>query len=180
VRLILCFSLAVAALAQNPLPPGLEPTWDMGVVLQEVGKDTARLMPLLDQVTPEKWFPGGSETYAAQLKSAKDQTRAISTEASLLAKNPEKLSAGLQLYFRFEGLEIMIGSLEDATRRYQNVALAQSLTATFAETGANRDRFRSYLIRLAAEREQQFEVMDQEAQRCRAMLLATPPTQRKK
>jgi len=155
----------------------------MGVVLQEIGKDTGHLLPLLDQVTPEKWFQnGGSETYAAQLQSAKEQTRAISTEAAQLAKNPEKLSAGLQLYFRFEGLEILVGSLEDATRRYQTPALAQQLAARFAESGANRGRFRTYLIRLAAEREQQFEVMDQEAQRCRAMLLSTPPatTQRKK
>jgi hypothetical protein len=117
---------------------------------------------------------GASDTYVAQLQSSRDQTLAIATEAKGLARNPEKLSAGLQLFFRFQGLESMLLSLEDAARRYQNSQVAQTLASTFAEGGANRDRFRNYIVSLAAEREHQFEVMDQEAQRCRASLMAPP------
>ena len=68
----------------------------------------------------------------------------------------------------------MITSLQEGARKYQPQA-AQSLAAVYGEGGANRDRFRSYIVSLAAEREQQFEVMDREAQRCRATLMATPP-----
>ena len=155
----------------------------MAVVLQEIGKDAARLIPALDQVNASAWISrGASDTYAAQLQSSKDQARAISTEAAALARNPEKLSAGLQLFFRLEGLETMLASVEEGVRKYQNSGLAQTLASTFADSGANRERFRNYLVRLAAEREQQFELMDQEAQRCRAALVSAPPktTQRKK
>ena len=69
-----------------------------------------------------------------------------------------------------------LASLEDAIRKYQNPQLAQQLAAVNAENGANRERFRAYIVNLAAEREEQFAVMDREAQRCRSALLpAVPP-----
>jgi hypothetical protein len=182
VRLILCSLFAVAAFAQNA-PQGLEPTWDMAAIMDQLGKDTARLQPLLDQVNADGWAQkGASETYRAQLQSSKDQARAIVTEAAALTRNPEKLSGALQLYFRFEGLETMLGSLEEAARRYQDARIAQDLAQTFAISGANRERLRNYVVNLAADRERQFEIMDQEAQRCRGTLMTPPPktTVRKK
>jgi len=155
----------------------------MTVVLDQISKDTARLQPVLDQIAAPSWVDkGASETYVSQLQSSKDQAQAITTEAKALARNPEKLSAGLQLLFRFQGLENLLQSLEDAARRYQSAETAQTLSATFADSSANRDRFRIYLVNLAAEREHQFAVMDEEAQRCRALLMTPAPktTVRKK
>lgn len=183
MRLIFCGLLAVAAFAQTSSPAGLEPSWDAGVIIEQIGKDIARLLPLLDQVNASEWSSrGASDTYAAQLQSSKDQARAASAEAAALAKNPEKLSSGLQLFFRLEGLETMLASVEEGARKYQTGSMAQTLASTFAESGANRERFRNYLVNLAADREHQFQVMDQEAQRCRVLLTAPPPksTVRKK
>jgi hypothetical protein len=62
-------------------------------------------------------------------------------------------------------------------RKYQNPAVAEMLAGLIADTSADRDKLRQYLVDLAADREQQFRVMDQEAQRCRAVLshgTATP------
>ena len=131
-------------------------------------------MPLLDQIDVKSWIAkGASETYAQQLQSSKDQARALADGARALSRNPEKLSASLELLFRIEGLESMLASLEDGIRKYQNPQLAQQLAAANAENGANRERFRRYIVNLAADREQQFEVMDREAQRCRTV--APPP-----
>jgi len=48
------------------------------------------------------------------------------------------------------------------------------------ETLASRDRLRHYVVELAAIKEQEFAIMDQEAQRCRAMLSRQPaPAPRK-
>ena len=155
----------------------------MAVVIDQMGKDIARLLPALGEVNVPAWVEkGASDTYIEQLQSSKDQARAIASEAAALARNPEKLSIGLRLFFRFQGLETMLASIEDATRRYQSPQLAQTLAATFADSGANRERFRNYLVALAGDRERQFEIMDQEAQRCRATLMAPPPktTVRKK
>jgi hypothetical protein len=125
--------------------------------------------------------PGASETYAGQLESSKDQAKALADGARALARNPEKLSASLELFFRIEGLENMLESLVDALRKYQGQQAAQQLAIAGAEGGANRERLRRYIVNLAAQREQQFEAMDREAQRCRGVLAQPgPPTSGRK
>jgi hypothetical protein len=179
VRLII-FLCAAAAYAQapssQPSASGLEPTWDIAVVLREIGAHAGRLLPVLDQLDAPAWVAkGASDTYVAQLESSRQQTHALSDEAAALARNPEKLSGALQLFFRMEALENMLNSLQEGARKYQSPQVAQSLAALFGEGGANRERLRGYIVNLAAEREQQFAVMDREAQRCRASLMAPAP-----
>ena len=166
-------------------PAGLEPDWDIGVILREMSAHAGRLLPVLDRIDVKAWFEkGASDTYAAQLQSSKDQARAFADGARDLARDPEKLSASLELLFRIQGLETMLGSLEEGIRKYQDPAVAQTLASLAAENGANRDRFQRYIVNLAAEREQQFQVMDREAQRCRGILTvkpaASPNSERKK
>jgi hypothetical protein len=186
VRLTL-FLCAVAAYAQTQTPTnpaaGLEPDWDVAVILQEIGANAARLAPELDRVDAGSWASkGASETYVEQLSSSKQQVRALADGANALARNPEKLSASLELFFRIEGLDTMLGSLEEGIRKYGTSQAAQAIAGVYAEGAVNRERFRHYIVNLAADREKQFEVMDREAQRCRATLMAPVPktTGRKK
>ena len=163
---------------------GLEPAWDIAVILDEIGANATRLLPELDKLETKSWVAkGASDTYAAQWQSCREQTQALADGAHALAKNPEHLSQALELFFRIEYLDRALGSVEEGARRYQNPASAQSVATVYAEGGANRERLRRYIVNLAADRERQFEVMDKEAQRCRATLMApTPPktTGRKK
>jgi hypothetical protein len=198
VRLIVCLPtcayllslsfatlLSFAAVAQTPSPQtpspqgatsGLEPAWDIAKVLGEIGVNEDRILPALERIDAKSWVAkGASETYEAQLDSSKQQVRAAADGAKALARNPEKLSASLELLFRLQGLETMLSSIGEGTRRYQGPQAAQALAQVYAEGGANRERFRQYIVNLAAEREQQFEVMDREAQQCRATLMAPPP-----
>ena len=177
---LIAFLCAAAAYAQAPssTPPtaGLEPAWDIAVVLQEIGAHAGRLLPVLDQLDVPAWVAkGASDTYLAQLESSRQQTHALADEAATLARNPDRLSVALQLFFRMEALENMIESLEQGARRYQAPQIAQSLAALFGEGGVNREHLRGYIVNLAAEREHQFEVMDREAQRCRGTLMAPAP-----
>jgi len=141
-----------------------------------MGDHAARLLPVLDRIDVKPWIAkGASETYGDQLQSSKDQAKALAGGARALSRNPEKLSASLELFFRIEGLETMLASLEDGIRKYQDPQLARQLVAVNAENGANRERFRRYIVNLAADREDRFEVMDREAQRCRTTLTPTVP-----
>jgi ABC-type transporter Mla subunit MlaD len=174
----LWISFTVFLHAQAPASPqsGLLPDWDIRVVLEEMSAHAGRLQPKLDQIDAQSWVAkGASDTYQAQLQSSKDQARAIAGGAKALAQNPEKLSSCLELYFRISGLDDMLASLQDGIRRYQDPALAQSLAALAAENGANRNRFQTYIVNLATQREQECAVMDQEAQRCRAVMATQPP-----
>jgi hypothetical protein len=174
----LLVSLATLLQAQAPASPqaGLVPDWDIRAILEEISAHAGRLQPLLEQIDAKAWVAkGASETYAAQLRSCKEQAQAIADGAKALAKYPEKLSASLELYFRIDGLEDMLASLGDGARRYQDSALAQKLAATVAENGANRNRLQTYIVNLATQRELECAVMDQEAQRCRGILATQPP-----
>jgi hypothetical protein len=178
VRLtVLLLAIAASAGAQSTeTPAGLEPSWDIAVVLEEIGANAERLLTMLDRLDTPSWvLKGASETFTAQLESSKQQMRAVAGETAALARNPDKLSAALQLFFRMQGLETMIHSLEGGAQKYQSSQVAQALASMYGEGGANRERLRGYIVSLAAQRERQFEVMDREAQRCRGTLVAPAP-----
>jgi hypothetical protein len=174
---------AFSARAQSPpqQSAGLESDWDIAAVLREVSAHAARLLPLLDRADAGQWAAKGAPAaYAAQLQSSKEQAQALADDAKALAANPETLSAELQVLFREQGLETLLNSIAEAMRKYQNPAAAQELIAMAAESGANRDRLEEYVVNLASEREKEYQVMDKEAQRCRAVVLAPPPVKKKK
>jgi hypothetical protein len=154
----------------------------MAPVLQEMAAHARRLQPVLEKMDVNAWVQkGASDTYVTQRQSAKEQALALALEASALSKNPEKLSAALQVLFRLQSLETMMGSLGEGARRYQGARDAQELAMVVAQSGSGRDRLQRYIVNLAAEREQDLEVMDREAQRCRGILTQAPPrTPRKK
>jgi hypothetical protein len=185
LRGLLVLACVVALDAQTPASPpppaGMETSWEIAPVLQEISAHAARLLPALDRIDAPAWVrKGASDTYTAQLESSKQQARALTAEAKALAANPEKLSASLTVLFRIQGLDTMLASLEEGARRYQGPADAQALAALAAENGANRERLQHYIVNLAAEREQDLKVMDEEAQRCRGILTQAPPKGRKK
>jgi len=173
---LFCAAAALLYSQTSGTTAGLEPAWDIAVVLDEVGVNAARLLPELDKLDPKSWVAkGASETYEEQWQSSREQARALADGAKALARNPERLAPSLELYFRIEGLERMLESIEAGARKYQATAASQAVEIVYAEGGAYRERFRRYILNLASERERQFEVMDKEAQRCRATLMAPVP-----
>ena len=179
--------LACAATVGSQTAPVSRPTsnlenpWEIKPVLEAIAAHAARLETALNHLDAQMWVAkGASDTYTAQLESSKLQARAVGTEAYGLTVNPEKLSIALQVLFRVQGLETMVASLEEAVRRYQSPEDARNLVRLMAEGGANRSRLQQYVVNLAAEREQDLVVMDQEAQRCRALVTQPPPAPRRK
>jgi hypothetical protein len=173
------FALACAPLlsAQNGTPPaGLMADWEIAPVMREIGAHASRLAPLLDRIDVKSWIEkGASDTYAAQLQTAKEQVNAVAGAARAAAANPSQLSGALDLLFRVQAVDTLLKSIEEGLSRYQKPADAQELARLHGENGANRERLQSYVLNLAAEREKEFRAMDQEAQRCRGVLTQTPP-----
>ena len=185
LKALALFTCAVALSAQAPpqtQTPGLETDWDIAVTLREISAHANRLLPMLERIDARTWVEkGASDTYLAQLQSSKVQTRAIAESAKMLADEPQRLSVSLELFFRLEGLENMLTSLQEGMRKYQSPGDAQELARVEAENGASRDRFQRYIVDLASARERDLQVMDREAQRCRAIVTqATPKPGRKK
>jgi hypothetical protein len=180
LRGLILISCAAALFAQAPpaskAPAGLESDWEIAAVMRQIGDNAGRMLPLLDQVDAKAWVrKGASDTYLAQLESSREQARAAVAGANALAQNPEKLSATLELFFRVQALESMLASLAEGVRKYQGPNAATGINKVIAESSGNRNRLQQYMVNLAAEREQELQVMDREAQRCRA-IVTLPPT----
>jgi hypothetical protein len=178
---VLCWAAALCG--QTPPQPlaGLETSWEIAPVIQDLGAHVGRLVPALDRVDVRAWVDrGASETYLEQLQSSREQARAVEDDSESLAHNPERLAGGISLLFRLEGLDLMLLSLEDGMRKYQSPRDAEALASLRAQAGPSRDRFERYLVQLAAEQEQQLRVMDEEAQRCRALVTAPNTAGKKK
>ncbi len=161
---------------------GVASEWDARKLIDAFSAQAEHLKPLLDQVQPSGWASkGASETYVAQWNTTEAQIKYLISSSEAFSRQPERLPLGLDTYFRMVAVESTLGSLTEGVRKYQNPALASIMQEVIAETSTNRDRLRQYLQDLATQKEQEFEVADREAQRCRASLLRQPaPNKAKK
>jgi hypothetical protein len=153
----------------------LPPEWEIRASLTSLVEQTQRLKPMLEAAKPEQWpQEGAPSTYQAQWKSIMAEIDYIGRSAGELAGEPERLTLSLNTYFRMQSLDSMLNSLNEGIRKYQNPALADLISGAMTASAAQREKLRQYIVQLAAAKEQQFRVMDQEAQRCRAMLSRQP------
>jgi hypothetical protein len=172
-------SFILPAFAQtSPAAPnaGVATPWDTAPMVAALATQAARLKPILDQLTPKEWVAKGApDAYLAQWKGAEDELVFLRDSATALEKQPEKLTLALDTYFRLQSLELRLNSLVEGVRNYQNPAVGDLLVGVAAENSANRDKLRQYITDLAASKEQEFEVADKEAQRCRGVLTKQTP-----
>ena len=138
-----------------------------------------RLKPILDQLTPQEWVSKGApDTYVTQWRGAQDELGYLVNSVSSLEKQPDRLTVALDAYFRVQSLADRLNSLVDGVRKYQNPAVGDLLVGVAGENATNRDKLRQYVTDLAANKEEEFQVVDKEAQRCRGVVNA-PPSARK-
>ena len=154
---------------------GVQAGWDVNQTLDALSAQANRLKPILAQLTPQQWISKGApDTYVKQWKSSQDELGYLVDTAKNLEKQPERLTIALETYFRMQSLEMQLRSLADGVRTYQNPAVGDLLIGVLAENSSNRDKLRQYITDLALTKEQEFKVVDQEAQRCRGVLSHQP------
>ncbi|MBI4875376.1 MAG: hypothetical protein HY822_12150 [Acidobacteria bacterium] len=173
-RLVWGFFFAAGCVAW-PQPAGLPPEWEVRKMLAELSALAQRFQPILDQLNPRSWVAAGApETYVTQVASTKKEVGYLVATGKALAERPEKLSLALETLFRMQAIEAFLRSLSEGVRRYQNPALADLLDGVMGETLGSRERLRQYVVELAAVKEDELAVMNQEAQRCRAAISRQP------
>lgn len=172
--LLILFSTIVSPLLTNQgfaqSNGGLMTPWDFKRTIENLTQYSKRLNPLLDQVKPGEWkdAPAG---YALQQKLVKTQLESIAILTQNLARDPERLPVVLDLFFRYENFEITLASLLEGVRRYQNPAVADLITGLRNENSPARQSLKDYMVDLATTKDQELRIADQEAQRCRGLLL---------
>jgi hypothetical protein len=174
----LVFAASIAS-GQTAQPSGVSSEWDVRKLLDSLDLEAQHLKPVVDQVKPESWAAkGASTTYVTQWKAAEAELRYFLSSSEALSRQPEKLTLALDTYFRMQALESTVSSVMEGVRKYQNPALANLMQTVLGENNANRDRLRQYVQDLAAQKEQELQVADKEAQRCRDTLLRQPASRK--
>jgi hypothetical protein len=159
---------------------GIAPEWEIRKTLATISSDLKRISPIFEQLRPAEWVKAGaSETYTQQLKSTQEQLDGARIVIGSLSRTPEKLGVAVDAYFRLETLEMMLGSLGDGLRRYQNPALADLLAGTWADGSGSRMELRKYVHDLASVKDDELAVMDREAQACRTQNVRRPAARKK-
>lgn len=148
---------------------GVPPEWEVRQDLAGMAERIQRFKPILDQVKPQSW-QGAPGAYVDQGKRVNAEIDYLIASTRALAAQPEKLTAALTTYFRMQSLDLMLRSYAEGIRKYQNPALAELLQGALSSSAADREKLRQYVVDLAAFKEQQFRVADQEAQQCRGVL----------
>ena len=170
--LLLCsFSLLNA---QQPAA-GVSPEWDVKKDMTALAAQIRQLQPMVDKIKPETWIAKGApSTYVKQMASLQTGMQYLLGSSEALARQPERLTAALDAYFRMQYVEVLINSLREGLRKYQSPDLAEILNGLVTESSNNKEKLRTHIVDLAALREQELAVIDQEAQRCRGMLSRMP------
>jgi hypothetical protein len=166
-----------AAIAQNSFAQTSASAADPQTleIFDGMSKHAARIEPMLRQLKPAEWVAKGApDAYVAQWNSALVEIQGIQTDMSSLLQHPDHMVDAMKALFRVESSHQLLGSLMGGLRRYQNPALADLIESVAAEDHRDIERLQAYLLDLAGTKEQQFELVDKEAQRCRGMLSRQP------
>ena len=165
--LLLCFALVSISL-WGQAAPSVPAPWDVSKSVTDLAAQVAKLKPVLAQLTPQAWVEQGAPAaYVAQWQSAQQELDYLDQTARALEKQPEKMTAALDLYFRLQAVEWRLTSLAEGARKYQSPAAGEQIAEAVGVHATKRDQLREYITDLAAQNEQQLAVMDREAQRCR-------------
>ncbi len=175
---VLTCLMFVSALASAQTPAGgVASEWDVRKLLDSLGLQAQHVKPIIDQVKPEAWVAKGApQAYVTQWTTAQAELRYLLSSSDALSKQPERLTLALETYFRMQALESTLISVTEGIRKYQNPALADLMQSVVSENSVNADKLRQYIQDLATQKEQEFQIADREAQRCREILVKQPAT----
>jgi len=174
--LLTCLVFAcVVASAQSTPVGGVASEWDVRKLLESLDLQAQHVKPIIDQVKPQTWVAKGApQAYVTQWTTAQAELKYLLASSESLSKEPERLTLALDTYFRMQALELTLASVTEGIRKYQNPALADLMQAVVSENGSNADKLRQYVQDLATQKEQEFQIADREAQRCRETLMKQP------
>ena len=179
--LLWCSILLLTGPYLRAQPSGVSTEWDARKMLEALTLQTQHFKSVIARVKTDAWVANGApQTYVAQWTTAQNEMNYLLGSIDALSKQPERLPLALDAYFRMQAMESTFGSVIEGIRKYQNPAIADLLQGVVNENSANRDKFRQFVTDLATQKEQEFQVVDKEAQRCREVLMKQPAGTREK
>ena len=168
------FLAAVPLLAQN----GVTPAWDVTTNAASLAASVQKIQPILASLKPADWVAKGApEAYAQQAKNAQTAIGHLVNSVNQLAREPERLTVGLDVLFRMQAMEQLLMSVREGVRKYQAPSVADQLARSMADYSNLKEQLQQHVTDLATAREEEFKIADREAQRCRSELTRQVPAE---
>jgi len=181
---VLLLAFSFGAFAQPPQRVPVDPA-EVVTVATEIAQRSERMKSLFAEVHPADWVANGAPgAYIGQWNSLTEQNAAIAVEMKSIAEHPDGLQdsaqqrASLQevltTLFRLHRFDSDMDGLLRAVRRYQGSSVADSIESAAVGSQHAIERLQDFALDLASEKDRQLQVVDNEAQRCRATLANQP------
>jgi hypothetical protein len=155
---------------------GVTPEWDVRSYMSSLVADVQRMQSLLNRVDAPHWVKRGApDAYIQQSKSSVEAIQHLVEATDALSREPERLPAALETFFQLERMELLVTSLNNGVRKWQSEYTANEISLALSANMVHRDRLRQHIRDLAAARENEFRIMNEEAQRCRGTLTKAAP-----
>lgn len=155
-----------------PANAGSTPDWDVKAMAEQIGAEIGRLRPFLERLQPERWTAAGApQVYEKQHKDCLAMVGYAQNAAARLAAQPGRLSLAVETLVRLETLVQYASGISQAVRRYQNPAVADLMDGEISSASFGRQWLRQHVSDLAATREKELDLAEQEAQKCRTQTL---------
>jgi hypothetical protein len=162
-------------------PGGIIPEWEVRDEAVKLEKQAAIIEDLLSKLKPEEWVSQGAPAlYVEQWKQASQFNSYVALAAGHLQRHPGRLSTVLDAFVQVDHTQSLLQSIAAGVQTYQNPGLAQLLYSAISQNSTIRETLKEYMRQLAVEREKEWEIANQEAQRCRVLLSKPRPAPAKK
>ena len=140
-----------------------------------ISQQMAKLQTMLEQVRVKEWVAKGApDGYVRQFASIGTEIQGIENDVARLAQRPDQMQDCMKALFRVQALHVPLNSLMGGLRKYQNPALADLIESVVAEDQTQIGKLEQYVLELADAKDQMYNIVDKEAQRCRATLSRQP------
>ena len=155
---------------------GVIPRWEVLELAKNLDQSTKDVGKILAQLRPKEWTQQGAPSaYVEQLQTLESDLGNLALSVQGLVRKPEKLTTAIDTFLWLERVGSMLTSMATGVRKYQNAALADLLDSAGNRATSGEEKLKQYLRQLAVEREAEFEITHNEAQRCRERLARQPP-----
>jgi hypothetical protein len=165
--------LALPILSSMMSAQGLPAEWEVREWANRLGRQMEALSPQIERFQTASWT-GAAAAYTEQRTMASKEAGYAAAAARQLAERPTGLGKAFELHLRVQAVEGLVTSLAAASRDYQQDGVAESTLNMMAEARDPHSQLRDYIVDLAASKEQELAAIDEEAQRCRALMLRAP------
>jgi len=172
MRLLWALVLLPAAWSQSE---GLTPRWEIEAAAVELAENVETIQKILEQVRPKEWIQDGApDVYLSQYDEVLKDVDYLGRSANALERFPARLSVVVDTFLWLDRSHSMVGSLGEGVRKYQNSAIADLLDSARSRNDGVMDKLKDYMRQLAVHTEAEWNVANDEAQRCRAELMSKP------